>query len=229
MSISEISKDQKVGQKLDSSCGVCKRSTKHLVLSDIHTQGFEDHGQYGGMSWYDEYQIIQCQGCESIVFRSTHENSEEYDYGYTHDGQECVIPIQTIDVYPNPEEGRQPINDYFVIPQKLHAIYRETISSLNSNHAILTGIGIRAIVETICKDKNAQGNNLYLKINDLVTQGVLTQDGADILHKLRSIGNDSAHEVKPHDSVQLGLAIDVIDHLLQGVYILAYHAKSKFK
>ncbi len=103
MSTNEISKDQKVGQKLDSSCGVCKRSTKHLVLSDIYTQGFEDHGQYGSMSWYDEYQIIQCLGCESIVFRTTHENSEAYDYGYTYDGQECVIPIQTIDVYPNPE------------------------------------------------------------------------------------------------------------------------------
>ncbi len=229
MSKHNIKKDLKVGQKLDSNCGFCKRSTKHLVLSDIFTSGGEDHGQYGYVSWEDEYQIIQCQGCEHIVFRSMHENSEEYDYAYMPNGEECIIPIQKIDIYPNPEQGRQPINDYFLIPQKLHAIYRETISSLNANHSILTGIGIRALVETICKDKNTQGSNLYHKINDLVTQGVLTQDGADILHKLRSIGNDAAHEVKPHDSVLLGLAIDVIDHLLQGVYILPHHAKSKFK
>jgi hypothetical protein len=59
--------------------------------------------------------------------------------------------------------------------------------------------------------------------------GVLTQDGADILHKLRTLGNDAAHEVKPHSLQELGLAFDVVDHLLLGVYILPDHAKKTFK
>jgi hypothetical protein len=92
----------------------------------------------------------------------------------------------------------------------------------------LAGIGIRAIVETVCKDKESSGRNLASKIDDLVTQGVLTRDGANILHKLRTLGNESAHEVTPHDNVQLGLALDVVDHLLTGVYILPHHARAKF-
>ncbi len=81
-------------------------------------------------------------------------------------------------------------------------------------------MGIRAIVETVCKNKNANGKDLCEKINDLVIQGVLTKKDADILHKLRTLGNEAAHEVKPHNNATLALALDVIDHLIKGVYIL---------
>jgi len=133
------------------------------------------------------------------------------------------------DIFPNPEEGRVSVEDANLLPPNLKRIYDETLKSLNSNQPVLTGIGIRAIVETVCKDKIAVGTDLFCKINGLVAQGVLTKDGAGILHKLRTLGNEAAHEVKPHDNVQLGLAFDVIDHLLQGVYILPIHAKEKFK
>lgn len=181
------------------------------------------HGDY--YQWNNEYQIIQCLGCETVSFRQTHENSEDY-YQVGPDEYEHAV---SVDIYPNPEEGRNLIEDDYLLPTNLHRIYSETIKSINNGQDVLTGIGIRAIVETTCKDKNASGKDLYEKINDLVTQGVLTKDGADILHKLRTLGNEAAHEVKPHDKVQLGLALDVIDHLLQGVYILPYHAKAKFK
>jgi hypothetical protein len=57
----------------------------------------------------------------------------------------------------------------------------------------------------------------------------LTKDGADILHKLRTLGNDAAHEVKPHSLQELGLAFDVVDYLLLGVFILPVNAKKTFK
>lgn len=111
----------------------------------------------------------------------------------------------------------------------MRRIYNETLKALNEELPVLAGIGIRAIVETVCKDKDSIGANLQDKIDDLVTQDVLTKEGADILHKLRTLGNDAVHEVKPHDNVQLGLALDVIHHLLQGVYILPHQSKQEFK
>lgn len=225
----KVNKGINEGQKIDCRCSKCKRFTKHLILTDIQELGDEDRGRYGHVFWSSDYQIVQCQGCETITFRMAHENSEDYDFCYDNSGQEMVFPVQTIVQYPDPVEGRVPINDIYLIPKSLSGIYSETLSSLNSNHAILTGIGIRAIVETICKDKEAKGNNLANKINDLVEQGLLTQDGAKIFHQLRVLGNKSAHEVKPHDKTQLSLAIDVIEHLMQGVYILPHQAESQFK
>ena len=210
---------------IDSSCRICKRSTKHAILSGTELSGSTPMGHGDYFQWNNEYQIIQCLGCETVAFRETHENSEDY-YQVGPDDYEHAL---SVDIYPNPEEGRNLIQDDYLLPIDLQRIYSETIKSINNGLAVLTGIGIRAIVETICKDKNAAGKDLYKKINDLVTQGVLTKDGADILHKLRTLGNEAAHEVKPHDKVQLGLALDVIDHLLQGVYILPHHAKIKFK
>ena len=221
----KLTKDTSEKCKVDVTCSVCKRSTKHLILSDIRLKGSEPMGPHDEFQWYDEYQIVQCQGCETIAFRKTHENSEDYHQTGPDDAEHTLY----VDIYPNPEEGRNPVEDYLLLPSNLQRIYSETIKSINSGLPVLTGIGIRAIVETVCKENNAGGNDLNKKINDLVTQGVLTKDGADILHKLRTLGNEAAHEVKPHDNVQLGLALDVIDHLLQGVYILPHHAKAKFK
>jgi hypothetical protein len=220
-----VEKGKNTDKKIDSSCGVCKRSTKHLIVTDASLKGYEDydHDFYG---WENEYQVVQCQGCETISFRQTHENSEDMQQAGP-DPDDWSYAVQ-VDLYPNPEEGRSPLEDDHLLPQNLHRIYLETIRSLNSNLSVLAGIGVRAIVETVCKDKSASGGNLYAKINDLVSQGVLTQDGANILHKLRTLGNNAAHEVKPHSNVQLGLALDVIEHLLQGVYILPHHAGRTF-
>lgn len=213
-------KDSKINEKVSVTCRECKRWTNHLILSDITYKNLENiHFQ-----WINEYQIIECQGCETISFRKTHNNSDEMEYA--EDG--TVEHTLYVDIYPNPEEGRNTIGDVNILPANIQNIYIETIKSINSGQRILTGIGIRAIVETICKDKKAEGN-LERKIDFLVTQGVLTKEGATILHKLRLLGNSAAHEVKPHDNVQLGLALDVIDHLLQGVYVLPHHAKTKFE
>ena len=100
---------------------------------------------------------------------------------------------------------------------------------MGNDQPVLAGVGVRALVETICDDKQAAGSSLANRIDSLVTLGVLTQDGATILHKIRTLGNSAAHEVKPHSTESLGVAMDVCEHLLEGVYVLPHHAKKAFK
>ena len=170
--------------------------------------------------WTNEYQIVQCKGCEAVSFRKTHINSE--DYIAINENDEKILP--RVNVYPNPEESHRAIEYCHMLPIVLQHVYAETIKAINSGQAVLTGIGIRAIIETVCKDKDAKGKELYEMINNLVKQGVLTEKDANILHKLRNLGNEAAHEAKLHDNFQLKSALDVIDHLLQGVYILPYRS-----
>jgi hypothetical protein len=63
------------------------------------------------------------------------------------------------------------------------------------------------------------------RIDDLVTQHVLTPDGAAILHSLRVMGNEAAHEVKPHHVEILNVAFDVVEYVLKGVYTIPERAK----
>lgn len=120
-------------------------------------------------------------------------------------------------MFPNPNEGRKALSNSNILPGKVQRIYKEIIKSLNNSQSVLYGIGIRALIEAVAKEKEASNRGLYGKINDLASQGVLTQEDADILHKLRTLSNDAAHEVKPHSDQQLGPAMDVVEHLLQGV------------
>jgi hypothetical protein len=220
--------NKKQGQKIKCTCRVCRRATKHEILADV-----AEHGSVKPSSnfpyeyyWVSEYQILQCQGCETLSFRRTNSNSEdspvEIATGEWEGGE-------VEDIYPSPIEGRTPVSDAILLPEKVERIYEETLSALNNRQQVLCGVGIRAIIETICKDKQAVGVNLYERIKSLVNLGVLTQDGADILNKLRLLGNDAAHEVKPHKLQELGFALDVVDHLLLGVYILPFHAQETLK
>jgi len=95
--------------------------------------------------------------------------------------------------------------------------------------SILSGIGIRAIVEAVCKEKKTTGKNLQERIDDLVKKQLLTPASAEILHNLRVLGNKASHEVKPHNAEQLAVAMDVIDHLLMDAYILPLKVEKVFK
>jgi hypothetical protein len=223
----EVHVNKRQGHKIKCACRVCRRTTKQVILAEVTEYGSVKprlNDPYE-IDWMSEYQILQCQGCEALSFRRANSSSDyppvEIEPGQWEDG------VQE-DIYPSPM-GRIPVSDAMLLPEKVERIYEETLYALNYRQQVLCGIGIRAIIEAICKDKQASGKDLYQKINSFVKLGVLTQDGADILHKLRSLRNDAAHEVKPHMLQELGFALDVVDHLLLGVFILPVHAKKTLK
>jgi hypothetical protein len=124
------------------------------------------------------------------------------------------------EIYPSRVAGRQMLLSAHILPQNISRIYEETHKAVCGKQPILAGIGIRALLEAVCKEKAAKGKDLEQKIDNLVQNGILTKAGAEILHSLRILGNVSAHEVKPHSENTLGIAMDVIEHLLSDVYIL---------
>jgi hypothetical protein len=65
--------------------------------------------------WEENYQIVQCAGCESISFGEKSSNSETLDEsGYAVEER----------IYPNPTEQRQPINRdcWFLLPDALNRV-----------------------------------------------------------------------------------------------------------
>ncbi len=195
-------------------CRECGKETLHSIIYSFNEDGSEDCGGGYSVDWRCENQIIQCLGCETVSFRTVSTCSEDCEYN--DDGR--YYP-ETIKYYPARSEGLKAIENYF-LPDKVQQIYRETILSIENEQYVLAGIGIRAIVETVCKDLDAAGSNLYEKINSLKDMSIVTSEGAETLHKLRVLGNDAAHEVKAHNSQQLELAMKIIEHMLDGTYII---------
>ena len=226
MSSKELDKvNETQGREEKVPCSKCNSKTYHKVLVSIDKSGEEHDGDFD-YYWNAHYQIIQCQGCKTISFRKASSNSEDYEPL----GQNEYEIVVYEDVYPSRVEGRRGLDaELHYLPSKVQGIYVETLKALNSKSPILAGIGLRALVETVCHEKKADGANLLKKIDDLTSKNVLTPVGAQILHKIRSLGNAAAHEVKPHSEKQLGVAMDVIEHLLVDVYILPKQVKAEFE
>lgn len=202
-------------------CGTCKIEQRHVVEASARSNWELD--DWNGVT---EYEIIRCLNCDSLSFRQ--ETTDSEGYYYNHETEEYDVDV-SVNLYPNRTAGRFKIDEHWQLPPEVRAIYDELIAAMNSEQPILAGLAVRILIEMICKEQAATGKNLFAKIDDLKNKGVLTNAGADILHKLRSMGNDSAHEAKPSTSKQLILAMDVVENLLQSVYIHPAQAKAAFK
>lgn len=202
------------------ACSECDGQTSHKVLVSANTSESKDPDDEM-QEWY-QYEIVQCQGCRTISFRKNWQFSEDYHMDEISGTPELD---DHEDLYPGRVAGRHKLRGSMFLPLQIIRIYNETHSALCNKLYVLAGVGIRALIEVVCKDNSANGSNLEKQIDNLVTMGVLTKDGAEILHSLRIMGNKAAHEVKPNSEEDLNTAFDVVEHLLQGVYLLPKKAK----
>ena len=189
-----------------------------LAQVDTHYQDVS-----GMVDWYDDNQIVQCQGCLDITFCKTSQFSEDIDYDY--ETGKPYLPEKN-KYYPNRIAGRSILADVHYLPHGVYSIYEETHASICSQLSIMAGFGICAIIEATCNDKQVSGGNLAQKINQLATDGLITPEGSQILHSLRFMGNAAAHEMRAHSLTELSAALDVVEYLLHGVYILPKKAES---
>jgi len=213
-------KDTAAEKPVKVPCVECGHKTKHMVVASYDCHGADRHIDF----WID-YQIVQCMGCETVTYRTISRHSEDWDVD---DEGETFIPT-TITYFPSRSAGRAELADSQLLPLQLQRIYSETVNALNNDQLILAGIGIRALIETICKEKSASGSNLQAKIDWLVSEKILTESDAVILHRIRTLGNQAAHEATPHSGDQLSLALDICEHLLKGVYLIPLYVAHKLK
>ena len=200
-----------IGEPLDREvsvpCRSCGTVTSHKSLAYVTAHWSQEAEEF--MAW-DEYSIVQCMGCKTVCFFN--------EYSTIYDPPETVVFPKQIPGFPSFQGERH-------VPWLVRKIYTETYSALSNELPILAGVGIRAIVETVCKDRTAVDGNLEKRIDELVEVGIATKDGAKILHELRFMGNEAAHETRAHSLHELRIAMGVVHHLLQGVYVLPEEAK----
>lgn len=218
-----MSRTQKVkivdpnGKEIWVPCGTCGKTTAHQALTQVD---LSDSTPDGEIQWGSENFTVMCCGCKTVSFCQEASSSE--DVGYSEDG-ECEY-FTTQKVYPGRVSGRPLLGDYYRLPHGVANIYKQSHEAICNKQSILAGIGLRAIVEAVCEEKSASGPNLLKRIEDLVTKGVITQSGADILHTIRLLGNASAHKVQANTEEELTTALEVVEHLLSGVYLIPQKA-----
>ncbi|NOV23403.1 DUF4145 domain-containing protein [Cupriavidus necator] len=223
----EFTVQQNQGLTLQVLCIDCRRETEHKVAAP----SFRESGSHGEASWsvewQENYQILQCGGCKAVTFRHHHWFSEDADPDDL--GNETLYPAR---------DGR-PVRRFEHVPTTLTKLYAKVVARLNNDSHILCAAGLRALVEGLCVDRGvkdglvpqANGSpkrtgNLEGKIYGLHEQGVVTADSADFLHSHRFLGNEAVHELTGAPQEELGLALDIVEHMLEQVYEIPAKAAS---
>jgi hypothetical protein len=210
----EIKVEEKKGESVLVVCGECCRETAHEILTNV---GSHDSDAEGDIQVWDHYLTLQCRGCRTLSFCRESQCTE--DIGPDNE----LITARTL--FPGRIAGRPRLSDIHHLPPRLWNVYEESRSALMAGLPILTGIGIRAIVEAVCNEEGSSGRDLYHKIKGLLRMGVITQKEAAIIQNLRFMGNEAAHNVKAHTQAELNIAFDVVEHLLKTVYLLPEQTK----
>lgn len=217
----QIEKDKAIGETVKAACaGTCSGLTDHSIRASVDCS--TDHGNVDSFS---SYQVIVCEGCKTVSFRETHHNSDDWvQVGENEWDVDRLVRLYPARIADSPGLGK----DTQQLPDAVRRLYEETRTTLVNSTPVLSGIGLRALVETVCKQKKAAGDNLLKQIDSLVTMGILTKGDAEVLHHIRSLGNEAAHEAVPHPEEHLALAMEVVEHLLKSVYIIP-NKLAKFK
>jgi hypothetical protein len=224
MTKTELNKS--VDKPVKAICLTCKNKNRHKVLTSVDINGSQEMEHDEWYYWNNSFQIIECQGCGAISFRSEHSNSEEQDEGGT---------IVTELIYPKRTSDTWNSKDFFNIPYNLRRIYRETIDCFNNENLTLCGAGVRALVEGLCNENGIldgeidvpgpngttvkkRESNLQGRINGLYEKGRLTKESAAILHEHRFLGNKAIHELSPPSIQELSLALEIVEHVFDDLY-----------
>jgi hypothetical protein len=198
-------------------CNTCKGQTNHELIStkerkssdaDFEKDPLNESGQYE--EW--TYLFWICRGCETASLQEDH-------VAYVKGDEQYVTVF-----YPRRERNSLTTKVFVQLDEKLTDIYEEVITCFNNEAWILCAIGLRALLEGICADKDIPGRNLFDKIEGLNKH--LPSNIVESLHSFRFIGNDAAHELQAPLQKDLQMAIEVMEDLLNFLYELDYKARS---
>lgn len=194
-------------------CDRCGGTTNHSVLKEF-VEPFADES----LDYYSQtrYQVCKCQGCNTVRFRKEFTNNE--DCNPSGGSPEITVFPEQRSVK---HKGNREIRKLPVVGN----IYFETVVAYNSNCLILAAGGLRAIVEAICKQNEVEGKNLEKKIDALVERQLLAKPQAELLHEERYIGNAALHEIERPEESEIETGIEIIEGLLNTIYILPSKAE----
>lgn len=199
-----------------SNCRKCCRETRHEVLFAV------EHG--ASEFYYNEkhiWQVLRCLGCETVAFRYTfedHDLMEELPSGRQK-------PSVSYFRYPGSLPGHKPLDELWTVPDLIRKVYKQTLTSMANGAFILAGIGLRANIEAVCNHLQVSGGSLEKRIDNLFKGGFISNSDRRRLHAIRFLGNDAAHEILELQLADLRVALEIVEHLINTVFIL--DAKSK--
>ena len=200
----------------EAQCSLCQRKTQHDIIHQHSVSHFSD--DYHASTCYS---IIRCRGCLTVSFLDAFHDYEQGHYDSTTGEEEHPIIFTA---YPDHVAGQNDFDGYWLVPSLVLTVYEETLIAIQNKSFILAGLGLRATIEAVCSHLGINGRNLEQRISSLASRGSISKKDSELLHGIRFLGNDAAHDIKLPKPTQISVAKKIVQHLLLAVYVLPKQA-----
>lgn len=199
-----------VGDKLKALCRNCHSENNHFIIQEVDQSGAAENGEF---RWKDLYQIIQCCGCEVVAFRRFYCDDSMFNPWEE-------VYEEEISIFPDPRKNRELNGDDLYFPSIVQGIYRETISAYNYGLFSLCTMGLRSIIEAICINRECKvERNLEKSVENLNQNGDISTHQLKILQLCRTFLNTTFHQISIPEEVEITLALDTIESVLENIYV----------
>ncbi|GAA4339794.1 hypothetical protein GCM10023184_37150 [Flaviaesturariibacter amylovorans] len=168
------------------------------------------------LSVQDEYMTLQCMGCDHVSFLVRHGFPQTNDDAEERDYYDVSYPETKYFAHIRLLDGEERM----ALPRLLDDLYAQLEIAFQHEACTLAGIGLRLMVEAICLHQKVPGSTLKAKIDSLHSEGLISKNDLPILHNLRELGNISAHEIKGFPIDMLTHALEIVNHILKGIFIM---------
>jgi hypothetical protein len=186
-------------------CNNCGRATRHIVRASYTRTDEVLDEDYGPFDERQTVDVLECMGCELIVVRF------EFQHGLYGNAE----PLY----YPPPISRRAP-KWKSQLPVDVQGVLEEVYKALQTDSPRLATMGVRTIVDLVVVDKVGDVGTFRQKLESLEKQGFVGRKNREFLAAALEAGNAAAHRGFALQSRELHHVMDIVENLLEAVYVL---------
>jgi Domain of unknown function (DUF4145) len=191
-------------------CNACRQFTKHDLIAAAEERDSHEVPSQGEIWWDTKFEMFQCRGCSEVVLRRTCVFSEDED--------------PDIRYFP-PKSSRHAPRWHYQLPSEFWPLLKEVYSSLDAGSHRLPLMGARTLVDMVVADKVGDVGSFRKKLEALGSNGYVSAQNLEVLFAALDTGSAAAHRGYAASADDLDAVMDIVENLLQAVYVLPKMAK----
>ncbi len=167
--------------------------------------GSKEHDEYSTIWWETTFALLQCCGCREVLLRRTYAFSEYDD----------------LDVrYFPPRVSRHSPKWRRDLPRDLMLVLDEVYRALDADNYRLPMMGARTLVDMLMVDKVGDVGGFAAKLKELEKEGFVSSKNREVLEAALDAGSAAAHRGYDATPAEVNLVMDIVENVLQAVYVL---------
>jgi hypothetical protein len=197
------------GKIVKAHCNDCSHMTNHRVAAQ-HEQREVDYtipeDPQSQVIFNTTWDMLECCGCGSVTLRRT------WSFSQTNE--------RTVDYFPPRVSRRLPAWHYELPNSNMQSLLKEVYAALYADSRRLAMMGARTLIDMVFVEKVGDRGTFQQKLAELVAKGFVSQRNGRFLEAALDAGSAAAHRGHLPTAVDVNRVMDIIENLLQAVYLL---------